>query len=317
MANDKDDVDIHRPGVIPKLINAVTRPFRKHEHPLSESEPQPVLCDDSDEYCFTHSKRGKALIFNNEYFKMYSSRPGSSQDARNLSTVLHRLGFEVECLHNQNKKEMKGVLKKVSKEDHSHEDCILIAVLSHGDQVEMEGKIKSVIEKHDVVYATNGILQTREVVHLFSDDCCPSLIGKPRIFLIQACRGTTLDIGVEVSLRDEADAAVSPPVITPTPLYKDFLIMYATPPGYYAFRRPDTGSWFIKAFCDVFSGPDVSSTEIQKLLTRVIRKVSFEYESQSKTKELAGKKQTSCCSHMLVKDIYFKVKLDKALESKE
>ncbi|KAK3586131.1 hypothetical protein CHS0354_033255 [Potamilus streckersoni] len=316
MANDRDDVDIHVPGAIPKLISAVIRPFRKHEPP-SQSEPQPVLRDDSDEYCFTHSKRGKALIFNNEYFKMYSSRPGSSQDARNLSRVLQRLGFEVECLHNQTKSQMKRVLKKVSKEDHSDEDCILIAVLSHGDQVEVEGETKSVIEKHDVVYATNGTLLTRDMVHLFTDDCCPSLIGKPRIFLIQACRGTTLDPGVEVNLRDEVDATISSPVITPAPLYKDFLIMYATPPGHYAFRRPDTGSWFIKAFCDVFSGPDVSSTEIQKLLTRVIKKVSFEYESHSKTRDLAGKKQTSCSCHMLIKDIYFRVDLDKALEPKE
>ena len=60
-----------------------------------------------------------------------------------------------------------------------------------------------------------------------------------RILYLQACRGEKLDDGAKVKVieppegRDVADA-VSDPVfyeITPSPLYQDFLMMHATPPG--------------------------------------------------------------------------------------
>lgn len=53
-------------------------------------------------------------------------------------------------------------------------------------------------------------------------------------FNFQACRGNMLDPGVQIPIlaSDETDAGRRPSYeVRPCPLYKDSLIMYATPPG--------------------------------------------------------------------------------------
>jgi len=51
--------------------------------------------------------------------------------------------------------------------------------------------------------------------------------------LHQACRGSTLDSGTDLAVlaSDEVDGCHGSLEVTPSPLYTDFLIMYATPPG--------------------------------------------------------------------------------------
>ena len=41
------------------------------------------------------------------------------------------------------------------------------------------------LEKEDLVYATDQIILTKEIVELFTDNKAPTLVGKPRLFLIQ------------------------------------------------------------------------------------------------------------------------------------
>ena len=78
--------------------------------------------------------------------------------------------------------------------------------------------------------------------------------------------------------------------------------------GYYAFRRPDTGSWFVKGLCKVFSQPIAEKAKLTSLLTTVTWVISNEYESSSVNVKISGKKQTPCFATMLVKDIYFRPK---------
>lgn len=78
--------------------------------------------------------------------------------------------------------------------------------------------------------------------------------------------------------------------------------------GYYAFRRPDTGSWFIKRLCEVLSKPEAGNQPLTKLLTSAIRHVAVKNESRSANPKISGKKQTPCFASMLTKDVYFKQK---------
>lgn len=75
--------------------------------------------------------------------------------------------------------------------------------------------------------------------------------------------------------------------------------------GYYAFRRPDTGSWFVNALCQVLSEPGAKTIPLTKLLTAVINLVSIDYESKTKKESTTKKKQTPCFCSMLTKDLYF------------
>ena len=64
----------------------------------------------------------------------------------------------------------------VSKDDHSKNDCLLIAVLSHGD--------------HQILYAKDYSYKPDMLWHSFTADRCPTLAGKPKIFLVQVYRRT-------------------------------------------------------------------------------------------------------------------------------
>lgn len=64
----------------------------------SRTEVSPIV-EDPDVYNFSHSRRGLALIIDNENFTSASrlpSRQGSDKDLTSLGDMFNRLGFEVE-----------------------------------------------------------------------------------------------------------------------------------------------------------------------------------------------------------------------------
>ncbi|KAL4241051.1 Caspase-3 [Mactra antiquata] len=304
-----DEIEFPGSQTISKVLNTVKRPFRQ----LLHSSGEPVEWDDSDEYDFSHPNRGNMIIFNNGNFKGHSPRPGTEVDAMNLEKTFTNLGFTIDTHYNQTRNQMIAILRKAAKNDHSQSDCFICAILSHGDEVHVvDSKQPNRHEREDVVYATDSFLLTSEIVNMFNDSNCKTLRGKPRIFFIQACRGNSLDPGVQINVQvDEVDAVCEEIVeVTPCPIYKDCLLMYATPPGFYAFRRPDTGSWFIRALCEIPDKPNIEKRSLHQLLTAVIKHVGLNYQSLSSNLRISGKKQTPCIISKLVKDVYFTPKHD-------
>lgn len=68
-----------------------------------------------------------------------------------------------------------------ARENHTDEDCIIIVVLSHGA---LNG-----------LYARDHLYHPDILWNHFTADKCPTLAGKPKIFLVQACRGHCFDQG--------------------------------------------------------------------------------------------------------------------------
>lgn len=236
-------------------------------------------------------------------------------DEDNMKNAFSSLGFEVRLVRDCSFADLKAALTSVAKEDHSDSDCFVLAISSHGDEKLVKEKSKQFKKKcrEDVVFCTDRPLTTREIVQAFSDSNCPSLKGKPRLFFLQACRGTSLDEGQEVlvihSNEDTVDASLDlkEVVVSPAPCFKDCLIMCATPPGFYAFRRPTDGSWFIQALCSVLEKCD-GSKDILNLLTRVVNAVALEYMSRvPHDASIDKKKQTPVIYSMLTKDLNLKV----------
>lgn len=121
---------------------------------------------------------------------------------------------------------------------------------------------------------------------------CTSLHGKPKVFLIQACRGHQLDSGVITKMSDyvsvrfnrriamiDADNSARAqheiaPITFKIPSRADFITLFAVPEGYAAFRSPECGSWLIQAFKNSLAEyKEEKKVEIYNLLQRVIGKV--------------------------------------------
>ncbi|KAL8600896.1 hypothetical protein ACOMHN_045033 [Nucella lapillus] len=296
---------------------------------------------DGDVYDFTHKKRGRAIIINNEKFLPYSafdSRPGSYYDEHSLKEVFKHLGFDVNSYNDLTAEEIKYTLEKeASQYDHHNADCLAVAILSHGDS-EVLNKAWSHHQykapqrddkvRRDLIFGVDGSdISTASIIHTFQDDRCPGLQGKPRLFFLQACRGDSFDDGVKVHVihkkaappeKDDKDSAGELEetdegglsyhrrryVVSPAPIFKDFLVMYATTPGHFAWRR-SSGAWFIQSLHSVFMKQLTQHMSLTQALTRVIHLVAHGYESQG---DYTDKKQTPVLESMLTKDLYFKRK---------
>ena len=68
-------------------------------------------------------------------------------------------------------KDIDGILQNLALEDHSDADCILIAVLSHGEL--------------GILYASDHAYKPDKLWAPFNSEACPSLAGKPKLFFIQ------------------------------------------------------------------------------------------------------------------------------------
>ncbi|XP_017269567.1 caspase-3a [Kryptolebias marmoratus] len=235
-------------------------------------------------YSLSFPSMGQCIIINNKNFDKstgMNQRNGTDVDAGNVFKVFSKLGYKVKLYNDQTVDQMMHVLKAVSEEDHSNSASFVCVLLSHGDE--------------GVFFGTDNSIQLRQLTSLFRGDYCKSLVGKPKIFFIQACRGTELDGGVETD---------SPEGTTKIPVEADFLYAYSTAPGYYSWRNTTSGSWFIQSLCDMISKYG-KQLELQHIMTRVNHKVAVEFESVSYSPGFHAKKQIPCIVSMLTKEMYF------------
>ena len=171
----------------------------------------------------------------------------------------------------------------MSKEDHSNNDCLLVAVMSHGTN---DGEIHAADYKYPI----------QELWEKFLGDNCRSLMGKPKLFFIQACRGNMTDPGARLAEKQNSVKTDSNFVI---PNLSDLMVMHSTPRGYYSFRKSCLGSLFIQALCKELKNN--SKKDLMKILTGVNWRVA--YGNQIYNKHYV--EQMPNIVSMLTKTMYF------------
>lgn len=254
--------------------------------------------DPAEEYKMDHKQKSLALIFNQELFgwkQNKMNRKGSSVDRENLRTRLEALKFEVKLFDNLKKNEIETIIEKAAQEDHSDRGCFLLVFLSHG-----EG---------DLLSAYDEDLSIKAMTALFKGDKCPSLVGKPKIFIFQACRGKVYDDPVTPCSADneQKQEVEEKSGVQTLPAGADFLMCYSVAEGYYSFRNTEKGSWYIQDLCELLKEHG-NSLEFTDVLMLVNRKVSMRTVENAKDSEAIGKKQVPCFASMLRKKLYFRPK---------
>ena len=118
-----------------------------------------------------------------------------------------------------------------------HGDAFVCCVLSHGAENVVSGVDGEPLTINDIPSAFNG-------------EHCPALLGKPKVFFIQACQGHSLQPGyVMDDLTFERQGQDSPQLVF-IPAEADFLVAMATVEKYQAVRHTVNGSWFIQSLCE-------------------------------------------------------------------
>ncbi|VDI58512.1 caspase 8 [Mytilus galloprovincialis] len=229
------------PSLNPLINQSMRQQNRQDEVIVRQMEA--VAIDDSAMpfYKMNARPRGLAIIINNQHFhkirndpqsKEMPARTGTEKDAEKLDYIWRKLDFEVRLFNDVDSTRMTQIMVETGFEDHSKYDCLVVSILTHG------------VLGH--VYGADGrIVRINQLTSCFSGRRCPSLAGKPKLFFIQACQGREKQEGHAI----ETDAGGSiPEEDRPRELIPDeadFLLGYATVPGYVSYRSRSQGSWYI------------------------------------------------------------------------
>ncbi|KAI9564925.1 hypothetical protein GHT06_008666 [Daphnia sinensis] len=171
--NDKDEDEKE----VAKLIKSMLK-FNEEDRPtLQQVLASPYFMPSEDYNIYKFATPGLCVIFNQEEFENGEVRQGSDKDRDKLKEIFNELGFKTLIYNNLDSYALKTEIKSLAKKDLKNYGCLVVCLLSHG--------IENAILCYDGRY-----VNTNELKYEFSLDKCPSLYGKPKIFIVQACQGS-------------------------------------------------------------------------------------------------------------------------------
>ena len=196
---------------------------------------------------------GYCVIINNRQFQGNDEayREGSEQDVERLRNLFESLRFEVIIKRDLKRDQIKGVAQEYGGKNHDKFVAFVLIVMSHGD------------DKDCIFGVDNDSISVRNLMKEFQAEKCPSLKGKPKILIMQTCRGSRQcdvessgdfveSINADPTEFDQADNCVCPFSLDSSlsksvfPPENDILLAFATVPGYVSFRSRTSGSFFIQ-----------------------------------------------------------------------
>ena len=182
-------------------------------------------------------------------------RYGASKDEDSLKTLFTDLKFRVVIERDLDKHEIERVAERFAKKDHREFGAFVFILMSHGGN-------------RDCILGVQGRRTSVENLMVeFQERNCPSLKGKPKVFIIQTCRGfrdcinetfvspvgsiQSQDV-LSTSPSEDAQSSGSPFTADSSlsrsvfPTEADFLLAFATVPGFVSFRFTEFGTIFIQ-----------------------------------------------------------------------
>lgn len=214
--------------------------------PATELKRGPLI------YPMERKPRGRCVIINIRNFKELSGRNGSDVDMDRTKKLFTALHFECTIFQDLTANEMMEVLSKAAQEEQQKvADCLVVVLMSHSNK--------------DVIYGSDDeSIPLKSIYEVFDNKNCPSLLGKPKLFFIQGCRGRKLDTGTaKHGPRDVMDAYPLPSNTESVPgtrdgrlrmpFWSDMYSCYVSDDNYKAHKNTATGSRFLSAMCSVFS----------------------------------------------------------------
>ncbi|KAH8376945.1 hypothetical protein KR093_002329, partial [Drosophila rubida] len=237
------------------------------------------------DYKMDHKYRGLALIFSHEHFDnaKLTRRVETDIDNKNLTEELKKLDFSVQLYKDLYHKDVMKTIRKTADMNHKDHDCILIAVLTHGEC--------------DFVYARDTYYRVDDIWNAFTADNCPTLAGKPKLFLVQANQGKLRDAGYQMAKQTQTDSDSN--ASYRIPIYADFAITFCTIPNYCSWSDSIKGSWFIYSLCQELSA-NGKQYDLLMLLTFVAQRVAVDFETYEE-----GFKQIVCTMSTLTRTVRF------------
>ncbi|KAM8815973.1 caspase-12-like [Rhynchonycteris naso] len=203
----------------------------------------------ADEIYPVMEKKGRtrlALIIFNKEFDYLCNRDGSECDLSGMQDLLENLGYSVDVKVNLTALEMETALRQfAARPEHKSSDSTILVFMSHGVLEGICGT-KYRHKKPDVLYDDT-------IFQIFNNRNCENLRDKPKIIMMQACRGIG-DGAVWVPDMAESstrryDHTFQRPIwsdaVIKTHVEKDFIAFKSSTPHNSSWRMDGNGSLFI------------------------------------------------------------------------
>lgn len=199
---------------------------------------------------YPHDKQlppGRVYVFNYIYFhhntrQTVEDRMGAKMDSINLEKTFTRLGYKV-CLHEDlTAEETLKEVETIKKDPRlgATQACFFF-FLSHGTN------------SKEFLAADGKRLNLDHLRNEFTNDRCPALARKPRIFMTNYCRGYNEERHFMTNYhRENNEEPVRTDSVVSVP--RDMVTIYANTDGIAAYRMPAEGTCFVLSLCHVLQG---------------------------------------------------------------
>ncbi|XP_045694742.1 caspase-12-like isoform X2 [Phyllostomus hastatus] len=203
----------------------------------------------ADEIYPVMEKEGRtrlALIICNKEFDYLHNRYGSEVDLLGMQDLLENLGYSVVVKVNLTALEMETeLLQFAARKEHQSADSTFLVFMSHGVLEGICG-IKHSEQEPD-------ILHDDTIFQIFNNRNCQSLRDKPKVIIMQACRGRgdgtvwVTDMGRAPACRYDHtfQCYIWSDAVTKTHVEKDFIAFKSSTPHNSSWRMDTNGSLFI------------------------------------------------------------------------
>ncbi|XP_028038406.1 caspase-like [Bombyx mandarina] len=285
----------------------------------NSEDTQPTVSFDPESMYYNMSGDKYLIIFNHytfkktKYFqyKQPSTRNGTFEDVKSLKDLFEGLSYNVTTYTDLVYEDILNRVAEFCKRDHSKTSCVIVTILTHGDS----GEVFAADQPYKISDLTNMI-----------ENAHHTLVGKPKIFFVQACRGPFMDEGRTVVLDGESRGVLR------LPTHSDFLFLHSSVDelvtrvpvlstisrlfavfsfkklrkrrGYLSYRD-SRGSWLIQTLCEIIR-KNHKEIDLLHMITMVNKSIAYAKSTYTpKCQETNNKKQMTETRFTLTKLFMF------------
>lgn len=251
----------------------------KAPDPLKPCKPQfksEILRNEGEDIYTSNEKSNDrtrlALLINNVEFEYLNDRKGAERDELSMEMLLKGLGYTVVTLRDLTAQGMLVAMRDFAqREEHAHSDSCFVVLMSHGNARGIAGVSKQASDGEDDLFCID------EIFNCLNTPNCDGLRDKPKIILIQACRGDNEgSVDVTDSLAGDNTRKEH--------REKDFCCLRSSTPDTLSYRNENNGSHFIQDIVEIFN-QHAHQDHIEELFRKVLKKFKEKHRDQMPCKE--------------------------------
>ncbi|KAI5934765.1 Caspase-14 [Manis javanica] len=197
------------------------------------------------------------------------AREGSEEDLAALKRMFHQLKFESTVKKDPTAEQFQEELDKFQRDMDAREDfisCAFVVLMAHGQEGLLKGE-------------DGKMVKLENLFNVLNNKNCRALRAKPKVYIVQACRGERKDSGEVVG--GDSIAMIKDKTQT-IPTYTDTLHVYSTVEGYLAYRSEEKGSCFIQTLVKVLTEKKGSILELLTEVTRLMAEAEVIQEGKAR-----------------------------------